>query len=276
MSGTELPRKVAVVTGAAGGIGRALAFEFGRRGFAVAVSDVGEAALTKTVRDLTDAGVRTLDEVVDVADRDAVHAHAARVVDAFGRVDVVVNNAGVAMSAWASSQRHEDLRWLVDVDFYGVVHGTEAFLPHLIASGDGYLANISSVFGFVGVPKQSAYNAAKFAVRGYTEALRQEVALQGHPVSVSCVHPGGIRTDIARSARLGDGEDAAATSALFDALARTTPEQAARTIVAGLRRRKARILVGPDAYLFEAAHRVLGAGYQPLFTAVLRRTELGR
>ena len=139
--------------------------ELAGRGYAVAISDIGEAALQATVQELRDRGVRFHAEVVDVADRDAVHRHAAAVVEAFGRVDMVINNAGVAMSAWGNEQRHEDLRWLMEIDFFGVVHGTEAFFPHLVASGKGYLANVSSVFGFVGVAKQSAYNAAKFAVR---------------------------------------------------------------------------------------------------------------
>jgi NADP-dependent 3-hydroxy acid dehydrogenase YdfG len=268
--------KVAVVTGAASGIGRALAHELAGRGYAVAISDIGEAALEATARELRDGGAQVHVEVVDVADRDAVHRHADAVVEAFGRVDMLVNNAGVAMSAWASEQRHEDLRWLMDIDFFGVVHGTEAFFPHLIASGKGYLANVSSVFGFIGVPKQSAYNAAKFAVRGYTEALRQEVRLQGLPVTVCCVHPGGIRTGIAQAARFGAGEDAIRSQALFDRVAMTSPESAARTIVNGVLRGRARINVGADAHLLDLGSRLLGPAYQPLAVRLLRFTELGR
>jgi short-subunit dehydrogenase len=160
------------------------------------------------------------------------------------------------------------------INFWGVINGSKAFLPHLIASGDGHLVNISSVFGFVGVPSQSAYNAAKFGVRGFTEALRQEMLIARHPVGVHCVHPGGIRTNIARDARSSEPVSDAERekqAADFARAARTTPEQAAATILRGVDRNKPRILIGPDAYVFDAVPRILGAGYQRISAAAIRR-----
>ncbi len=148
----------------------------------------------------------------------------------------------------------------MDIDFWGVVHGTQAFLPHLVGSGDGQIANVSSVFGVIAVPKQSAYNAAKFAVPGFTEALRQDVRLEAHPVAVSCIRPGGVRTAIARRARATASEDKAEMAATFERLASTSPPRAARTILKGLERDKARILLGADAYFMAALPRMLGAG----------------
>ncbi len=261
--------KVAVVTGAGSGIGRALAGELASRGFALALSDVDEAGLAVTAKQLADAGHRVHTSRVDVADRDAVFAHADEVLAELGRVDVVINNAGVALNASVREQSHADLRFVLDVDFWGVVHGTEAFLPALIDSGRGHLTNISSLFGLVGVPKQSAYAAAKFAVRGYTETLRQEMVLERQPVQVHCVHPGGVRTDIARSARTGPSEDPDETAKLFDVVARTSPEAAARAIVKGMQRGKGRILVGADARVLGALPRLLGNGYQTVIRPLL-------
>ncbi|MDX1800683.1 MAG: SDR family oxidoreductase, partial [Marinobacter sp.] len=159
----ELTNKVAVVTGAGSGIGRALAQALAARGCRLALSDVNETGLKETAANCGSAEVRTY--VLDVADRDAIYAHAEQVVGDFGQVNLVINNAGVALSASVREMTDDDFRWIMDIDFWGVAHGTRAFLPHLIASGDGHVVNISSVFGLIGVPKQSAYNAAKFAVR---------------------------------------------------------------------------------------------------------------
>ena len=160
------------------------------------------------------------------------------------------------------------------LNFWGVIHGTQAFLPHLIASGDGHLVNVSSVFGFVGVPSQSAYNAAKFGVRGFTEALRQEMLIAGHPVAVSCVHPGGIKTNIARDARAArDLIPLEERASRFEKAARTTPEKAAQTILRGVDRKSPRILIGPDARLFDATARLSGARYQRVVATVMRRAS---
>lgn len=261
----------AVITGAASGIGRALAVDLAARGAHLAVSDVDDAGLEETVaRCAAVPGPgRTRSYHLDVADRKAVLDHADEVMRDFGTVNLVVNNAGVAVGATVEEMPWEDIDWLMGINFWGVVHGTKAFLPHLIASGDGHLVNISSVFGLIGVPSQSAYNAAKFTVRGFTEALRQEMLIDRKPVVVSCVHPGGIRTNIARSGRLGADQDRHV--AHFDKIARTTPEKAASIILRGVDQEKARILVGPDAYLIAAVPRLLGASYEGIAARAGRR-----
>ncbi len=250
--------KVAVITGAGSGIGRALALELAGRGARVAVSDVDEVRVAETAKL---AGEKARSYVLDVADRAAVLAHAEEVAADFGGANIVVNNAGVALGATVEEMSFEDFDWLLGINLGGVVNGTKAFLPHLIASGDGHVVNISSVFGFVGIPTQSAYNAAKFAVRGFTEALREEMLIARHPVGVSCVHPGGIKTNIVRNSRSA-ADDQEAAAAGFEKIAMTTPEKAAQVIVRGIERRSARILIGPDAYVLDAIPRVLGAAYQ--------------
>ncbi len=265
----DLNNKVAVVTGAGSGIGRALAMELAARGCRLALSDVNEAGLKETAALCDASELRTYR--LDVADRDAIYAHAQQVAKDFGVVHLVINNAGVALSATVREMTDDDFKWVMDIDFWGVAHGTRAFLPHLIASGEGHVVNISSVFGLIGVPKQSAYNAAKFAVRGFTEALRQEMKLERQPVAVSCVHPGGIRTNIANAARMGKSENAEAQRKGFDKLAVTSPEKAARIIVKGILKDESRILVGPDAWGIEMINRLLGAAYQPLVERFSRK-----
>jgi NAD(P)-dependent dehydrogenase (short-subunit alcohol dehydrogenase family) len=267
----SLQDKVVVVTGAASGIGRALAIDASRRGAELALSDVDSAGLQETadlVQQATGREVR-LDKL-DVRDRDAWSGYAESVAAELGRVNVLVNNAGIAMTADVAVVGYEEFELVMDVDFWGVVHGTKAFLPYLIASGDGHVVNMSSLFGLMSVPGQSAYNAAKFAVRGFTESLRQEMLRGGHPVRVTCVHPGGIRTAIARNA-LAVGVDQAASAAFFDRhLARTTPEKAAEVIIAGILAGKPRVLVGADAKVLDAVVRLLGPGYQRFVAAALR------
>src|SRR5690554_6201481 len=169
----DLKNKVAVVTGAGSGIGRALAHALAARGCRLALSDVNEAGLAETVATLDKNRVKTYR--LDVSDRDEIYAHAEQVKADFGQVNLVINNAGVALSATVREMTDDDFKWVMDIDFWGVAHGTRAFLPHLIASGDGHVVNISSVFGLIGVPKQSAYNAAKFAVRGFTRSEERRV-----------------------------------------------------------------------------------------------------
>lgn len=265
----DLKNKVAVVTGAGSGIGRALALALAARGCRLALSDVNKAGLAETVAALKGSDVKSY--ALDVADRDAIYAHASKVMKDFGQVNLIINNAGVALSASVREMTDDDFKWVMDIDFWGVAHGTRAFLPHLIASGDGHIVNISSVFGLIGVPKQSAYNAAKFAVRGFSESLRQEMKLEGQPVSVSCVHPGGIRTNIANSARMGKSENGEAQRKGFDKLAITTPEKAAEIIVKGILKDESRILVGPDAWGIDAINRLLGSAYQPLVQRFSRK-----
>ena len=265
--------KVVVITGAGSGIGRALAHNLAGRGARLALSDVDAAGLAETVATLPDPGAdRVRSDQLDVRDRDAMARYAASVAEEFGRVDVLFNNAGVALTGSVLGMSYADLEWVLDIDFWGVVHGSKEFLPYLIASGDGILVNLSSLFGLLAVPGQSAYNAAKFAVRGFTESLRQEMLSSRLPVRVCCVHPGGIKTAIARNARVADGEDQAALAEFFDRnLAKTSPERAAEIIVAGMLAGKPRILVGPDAKALDLLVRLLGARYQRLVTAATRR-----
>ncbi|MFI7117770.1 SDR family NAD(P)-dependent oxidoreductase [Amycolatopsis sp. NPDC049868] len=254
--------KVVVITGAGSGIGKALAIELAGRGARLALSDVDAVRAAGTVAECEKAGATVKAYELDVADRDAVLAHAEEVAVDFGGANVVVNNAGVALGATVEEMTWDDYDWLMGINLGGVVNGTKAFLPQVIASGDGHIVNLSSVFGFIGVPTQSAYNAAKFAVRGFTEALRQEMLIARYPVKVSCVHPGGIKTNIARDARGGAERDIDKAAEGFEKIARTTPEKAAQTIVRGIERGTARILIGPDAYAIDAIPRVLGSFYQ--------------
>lgn len=260
----SLNNKVAVVTGAGSGIGRALAIALAKEGAQLALSDVNVEGLEETKQQIGKdlSCVRTYR--LDVSDKEAVYAHAEEVERDFGKVNLIFNNAGVALSAKLLEVDMEDFEWLMNIDFWGVVYGTQAFLPKLIASGDGHIINISSVFGIISVPKQGTYNAAKFAVRGYTEALRQELKLDNLPVQVSCVHPGGIQTEIARNARIGATEDRNLTDTSFDKVAKTTPAKAASIILKGIKANKARILVGPDAHVIHFLSQVLGSRYQAL------------
>lgn len=272
----SLSGKVAVVTGAGSGIGRALAEELARRGARVAISDVNAAGLAYTASRCLEHGAEVHEQVLNVADRDAVLAYADAVASRFGTVNLVINNAGITMFGTAEETPFTDIEKVMDVDFWGVVNGSKAFLPHLIASGDGHLVNISSIFGLFGVPTQSSYNAAKFAVRGFTEALRQEMAIAGHPVGVTCVHPGGIKTDIVRNAASSAGDDTAALVEFFDrVLTHTTPETAAEVILRGVTRNQARVLIGLDAKVVDVVVRLLGASYQRPF-AFAAKHVLGR
>ncbi len=268
-----LDNKVVVITGAGSGIGRALAQNAAGRGALLALSDVDEDGLAETVDLAKNAGAREVrSDLLDVADRAAFAAYAATVVEHFGRVNVVVNNAGVALAGNFDDLAYDDLDWIVGVNFWGVVHGTKEFLPHLIASGDGHVVNISSLFGLISMPGQSAYNATKYAVRGLTEALREEMLIAGHPVGVTAVHPGGIKTAIARNARVSAHEDKEATARLFDEkLATMSPERAAEIIVKGVLADKARVLVGLDAHALHHLARLTGSRYQDLVARVSKR-----
>ncbi len=200
--------KVAVVTGAGSGIGQALAIELGRSGAKVAISDVNTEGLAQTEERLKAIGVDVKADRLDVTEREAFLLYADAVNEHFGKVNQIYNNAGIAFTGDIEVSQFKDIERVMDVDYWGVVNGTKAFLPHVIASGDGHIINVSSLFGLFSVPGQAAYNSAKFAVRGFTEALRQEMVIAGHPVGVTTVHPGGIKTAIARNATAAEGYDA--------------------------------------------------------------------
>jgi NAD(P)-dependent dehydrogenase (short-subunit alcohol dehydrogenase family) len=271
---THFTNKVAVVTGAASGIGRALAVELGRRGAVLAICDVDSAGLAETQRLVEATGATVRGDLVNVAERERVEEYAGQVAADLGRVNLVFNNAGIAFTGTVEEMAYKDVEKVMDVDFWGVVHGTKAFLPHLIESGDGHVVNISSIFGIFSMPSQSAYNAAKFAVRGFTESLRQEMVLTGRPVKVTCVHPGGIATNIARNAGQVAGRNHDELARNFDKVARTSPEKAARIILRGVEKGRARVLVGVDAKVLDSSVRLLGSRYQGVFAAAGRRMGL--
>lgn len=265
----QLMGKVAAITGAGSGIGQALAVELAKLGCEVAISDKNEAGLQETLQLVQSVGVKATSSILDVADREAVYAWADKVVTDHGRVNLIFNNAGVALSETVESMGYENFEWLMNINFWGVVYGTKAFLPYLKQAGEGHVINISSVFGMIGVPTQSAYNAAKFAVRGFTESLREEMEIEGASVNVSCVHPGGIKTNIVRSGRIGEvgkvgTQDRAKAVSMFDKAARTTPAQAANIIIDGVKKDKPRILIGTDAHVIDSVQRLLPTGYQKL------------
>jgi NAD(P)-dependent dehydrogenase (short-subunit alcohol dehydrogenase family) len=278
LTNDDLRNKVAVVTGAAGGLGAALATNLARFGCQVALCDVDEAGLERTRAACEGLGARASSRVLDVSEADPVFAWAKEVVAQHGAPHLVFNNAGATLLATVENATLEELRWLMGVNFWGVVHGTKAFLPHMKAAGGGHLVNISSAFGFIGIPGQSAYTASKFAVRGFTEALAIELRIEGSPVLAHVVHPGGIATGIARHARLGENQVAERPReemlAAFDRIARTSADDAAREIVEGVRRGSRRILIGMDARVISALQRLLPSRYQRLVELGARRRGL--
>lgn len=264
--------KVAVVTGAGSGIGQALALELGRSGARLAISDVDTEGLAATEGQLKAIGVPVKADRLDVTEREAFLLYADEVKAHFGKVNQIYNNAGIAYTGDVEISAFKDIERVMDVDFWGVVNGTKAFLPHLIASGDGHIINVSSLFGIFAVPGQAAYNAAKFAVRGFTEALSQEMMHSKHRVSVTTVHPGGIKTAIARNATAAEGLDPKELAQMFDKkLANTTPERAAKIILEAVHKKKKRVLVGPDAKALDIIVRITGSGYQRLFSSALAK-----
>ncbi len=260
--------KIAVITGAGSGIGRALALNLAGRGTKLALSDVDTEGLAETVRQAQARGAQVKSDRLDVTEREAVSAYATEVVEHFGTVHQIYNNAGIAANGNVANSAFKDIERVIDVDFWGVVNGTKAFLPHVISSGDGHIVNVSSMLGLIALPGQSAYNAAKFAVRGFTEALRQEMLIAHHPVKVTCVHPGGIKTAVGRNATVADGQDQQKFAEFFDTrLALHTPEMAAEAIVNGVAKGRARIVIGWEAKAVDLLARVLGSGYQRVMAA---------
>jgi butyryl-CoA dehydrogenase len=259
--------RVAAITGAGSGIGRALAIELAQRGAHLALADIDEAGLAETVSQCEGFGVKVTAQQLDVADREAVYAWADTVVADHHQVNLIFNNAGVAVGATIESMSYEDFEWLMNINFWGVVYGTKAFLPHLKASGEGHIINLSSVFGLISIPSQSAYNAAKFAVRGFTDALRIELEIEGDGVSCTTIHPGGIKTNIARNARF-DPSVAALSGDIdkvrndFDRIALTKPKKAARQILTAVQRDRRRALIGPDAKVIDLISRMPAGLYQ--------------
>jgi NAD(P)-dependent dehydrogenase (short-subunit alcohol dehydrogenase family) len=253
--------RVAAITGASSGIGRALAIDLAGRGAHLALADIDEVGLAETVGLCEGNGVKVTSQRLDVADRAAVEAWADQVVGDHGKVNLIFNNAGVAVAASIATMTYDDFEWLMNINFWGVVYGTKAFLPHLKAAGEGHVINLSSVFGLFSVPSQSAYNAAKFGVRGFTDALRIELDMENCGVSATTIHPGGIKTNILRNARL-DEEAAAMAGGVekawhdFDRIALTTPKKAAQQILVAVEKDRRRALIGPDAKVLDFVSRL--------------------
>jgi NAD(P)-dependent dehydrogenase (short-subunit alcohol dehydrogenase family) len=268
--------RVAAITGAGSGIGRALAQELARRGAHLALSDIDEVGLAETVALCEGLGVKVTSQRVDVADRAAVYAWADQVAADHGKVNLIFNNAGVALAATIEAMSYEDFEWLMNINFWGVVHGTKAFLPHLKAAGEGHVINLSSVFGLLSIPSQSAYNAAKFAVRGFTDALRMELDMERCGVSCTTIHPGGIKTNIARNARM-DPSVAVLTGGAerarrnFDKAAITSPKKAARQILAAVEKDQRRALIGPDAKAIDLISRLPAGLHQRVLVRGAKR-----
>jgi NAD(P)-dependent dehydrogenase (short-subunit alcohol dehydrogenase family) len=253
---------VAVVTGAASGIGRALAQQLHAAGSALAIADIDEKGLAETAASLTPKEAALSTHVLDVSDESAVRSFAEDVATRHGRVTLLINNAGVALIGNFEELSLDDLRWLMGINFWGVVYGVKYFLPILKQQVRAHIVNLSSVFGMIAPVGQSAYSASKFAVRGFTEALRHE--LDGSSVTVSCVHPGGIHTPIARHARLGaHASPSKHKTAIdyFEKVTPTSPEAAATRILKGVEKREPRILIGRDARAIDIVQRLRPASY---------------
>jgi len=270
----NLQGRVAVVTGAGSGIGRATAVELARRGAGLALVDVDRAGMDETAAQIEalDRGVSRHE--IDVSDRQRMAALPDEVVAAHGAVDVVVNNAGVAVAHTVANMDLEDFDWIVGINFWGVVYGTRFFLPHLLARDEAHLVNVSSVFGLIGVPGQSSYCATKFAVRGFTESLCGE--LHGTSVGVTTVHPGGVATAIAERARFRDTINPDITSSeevarRFEEVARTTPEKAGRLIADAIQRNRPRLRIGADARFLDRLQRLAPVRYLTPVNWVMRR-----
>ena len=273
--------KVAAITGAASGIGRALALELANRGCDLALSDIDEVGLAETAKLISQAKprIKTTTAKIDTANRDAMHQWAEKVVTDHGKVNLIFNNAGVALAGTVEETSYEDYEWIIGINMWGVVQGTKAFLPLLKESGDGHIINISSIFGLFSQPSQSGYNMAKFAVRGFTESLRQELDIENCGVSASCVHPGGIQTNIVKNARMNKsvekmygGVSNEKLRADFEAQFSTTPKKAAQVILKGVRANKRRILIGNDAKVIDIMQRSLPAAYQKIVTSQFLRS----
>jgi short-subunit dehydrogenase len=266
----------AAITGAASGIGRALALELAARGCDVALADLDQGGLESAAKDIIAThGRRVTIRRVDVADPKQIEDFAASSIAEFPSLNILINNAGVALLGEFDEFDHSQMAWLMDINFWGVVRGTRAFMAHLKSRPQAHIVNISSIFGIIAPPGQSAYSASKFAVRGFSESLRHELAMSNSTLRLSLVHPGGVKTNIARKARSGAHlRESVSSNELgnrFEQLARTSPAAAAQRIVRGIERNEPRILIGADARYLDIIQRLRPATYWALLARAFKR-----
>jgi short-subunit dehydrogenase len=282
ISMTAIRGAAAALTGAASGIGRALALELAARGCDLALADRDEGGLQTLAAELAKpGGVKVTTHRVDVSEPGQIAEFAQAAVTAHPGLNILINNAGVALMGTFTEIDQAQMDWLMNINFWGVVHATRAFLPHLAQRREAHIVNLSSIFGIVAPPGQTAYAAAKFAVRGFSESLRHELQTAESPVRLSVVHPGGVATNIARNSRSGSGvtDNARRAESIerFESVARTTPAAAARRIIAGIEKNQPRILIGGDARLLDLVQRFRPATYWKLLAKVFdQRATAGR
>jgi len=269
--------RVSLITGAGSGIGRELAVALSARGAQLALWDNNSDALAATADRCERSRTRVRTSTVDVTNRRSVLDHADAVVSQFGRVDFAFCAAGVIHSGRLLTSEFDDIEHVIAVNLWGVINTAKAVLPFMATAGSGHIVTFSSAFGLVAAPRYGAYNASKFAVRGFSESLRQELAVDGHQISVTCVYPGGVRTPILRSGRFAADEDREAVIRMFDTkVARMDPDRAAAIILRGVERRRAQVLVGTDARVAALVARGAGAGYQSVLPWVVRQVRRKR
>ena len=271
---TAIRGAAAAVTGAASGIGRALALELAARGCDLALADRDDAGLATLAAEIARSHPQKVTvHRVDVGEPRQIEEFAQAAIAGHPGLNIVINNAGVALMGQFNEIDQAQMDWLMNINFWGVVHGTRAFLPHLGGQREAHIVNLSSIFGIIAPPGQTAYAAAKFAVRGFSEALRHELALAASPVRLSVVHPGGVATNIARNSRTGSGmtdnERRAQSIERFDAVAKTTPKDAALRIIKGIEKNQPRILIGNDARMMDLVQRFRPATYWAVLTRLI-------
>jgi short-subunit dehydrogenase len=278
---TAIRGSAAAVTGAASGIGRALALELAARGCDLALADRDEAGLQTLAAEIAKAHARKVTvHRVDVSEPGQIAEFAQAAISAHPGLNIVVNNAGVALLGQFNEVEQAQMEWLMNINFWGVVHATRAFLPHLAQQREAHIVNISSLFGIIAPPGQTAYAAAKFAVRGFSESLRHELAMAKSPIRLSVVHPGGVATNIVRNSRAGTGvtDNARRAQSIerFDAVARTTPAAAALRIITGIEKNQPRILIGNDARIMDLLQRFRPATYWSVLARRLEKANAGK